>query len=402
MLKGDQQTSRAINRRLIINHLRRFGEASRNELVEATGLSGAAVTFVTAELIDEGLVAEQAAVRGARRRPIDINYTAHFAIGLKLMERRLQAVLTDLSTRALTSLSLPIGSQDPTAVADVAAAACDALLERTRVARSRLAGIGLGLPGVIDFTRGVCVSSHRLGWVDVPIAEMIAERAKVPVWADNDVNAFALAEHLFGNGRRAISLVAVTIGRGVGAGIVLDGRLYHGYRGAAGEFGHIPMVEGGRLCECGRRGCLEAYVAEPALLARMTELAPEHASLTIESLAELATVGDDATSEILGDAGRLLGRGLAALVNLFDPEVMVIGGEGVRFGESLFGPMRTELDQLILAAPPAFAIDVWDDDAWARGAAGLAIQRFFDFEAAQVPSYRLDTGPIRSAFITTQ
>jgi predicted NBD/HSP70 family sugar kinase len=393
-LKGNQETSRALNRRLIVNHLRRFGEASRSDLVRATGLSGAAVTFVTAELIDEGLVAENPSRRpGTRRRPIDLNYTAQFAVGLKLMEHQLRAVLTDLSTRALKHLTLPVPSLDPDAVADTAAAATNSILEGTGIARSRILGIGLGLPGFIDVARGVCTRCHRLGWTEVPIARLIAERTEIPVWADNDVNAFALAEHLFGHGLRATSLVAVTIGRGVGAGIVLDGLLYHGYSGCAGEFGHVPIVEGGRTCECGRRGCLEAYVAEPSLLARMAELAPEHRGLKADDLAELGLAGDASACAILGEAGHFLGRGLAMLANLFNPEVLVIGGEGVRFGKPLFLAMQKEFDVLAVAPPSIIAIDDWDDDAWARGAAGLAIQRFFDFEAAQAASDRIRSGP---------
>lgn len=384
ILKGNQETSRALNRRLIVNHLRRFGQTSRSELVRATGLSGAAVTFVTAELIDEGLVAECPTKRpGARLRPIDLNYAAHFAVGLKLMEHQLRAVLTDLSTRALKHLTLPVPSLDPDAVADTAAAATDSILKGTGIARDRIAGVGLGLPGFIDVVRGVCTRCHRFGWTEVPIARLITERTRIPVWADNDVNAFALAEHLFGHGRRAASLVAVTIGRGVGAGIVLDGLLYHGYSGCAGEFGHVPIVEGGRTCECGRRGCLEAYVAEPSLLARMAELVPERTGLKVEDLVELGLAGDASARAILGEAGHFLGRGLAMLVNLFNPEVLVIAGEGVRFGNPLFSPMHKELDDLAVARPSVIAIDDWDDDAWARGAAGLAIQRFFDFEAVQ-------------------
>jgi len=394
ILKGNQETSRALNRRLIVNHLRRFGQTSRSELVRATGLSGAAVTFVTAELIDEGLVAESPTKRpGARLRPIDLNYTAHFAVGLKLMEHQLRAVLTDLSTRALKHLTLPVPSLDPDAVADTAAAATDSILKETGIARDRIAGIGLGLPGFIDVVRGICTRCHRLGWTDVPIARLITERTKIPVWADNDVNAFALAEHLFGHGRRATSLVAVTIGRGVGAGIVLDGLLYHGYSGCAGEFGHLPIVEGGRTCECGRRGCLEAYVAEPSLLARMAELVPERTGLKVEDLAELGLAGDTSACAVLAEAGHFLGRGLAMVVNLFNPEVLVIAGEGVRFGKPLFLAMHKELDDLAVAPPSIIAIDDWDDDTWARGAAGLAIQRFFDFESVQASSDRIRSGP---------
>lgn len=384
-LRGNQGTTRAINRRLIINHLRRFGPASRSELVEVTGLSPAAVTFVTAGLIQEGFVVESGS-NSSRVRPIDINYSAHFAVGLKLMERRLCAVLTDFSTRILKSLTLPLGRPDPMIAADTAAAATSDLLRRANIRRARLAGIGLAFPGIINIANGVCAQSHRLNWTNVPIGSMIAERIKAPVWADNDVNAFAVAEHLFGHGRKVSSLVAVTIGRGVGAGIVLDGQLYHGRHCSAGEFGHMPLIENGRDCECGRKGCLEAYISEPALINELRSIDPRRKRITAEEMARLATVGDPAVVKILGRAGRLLGRGLASLVNLFDPEILVIGGEGVRFGERLFVPMRSELDRLSMIPATTVAIDVWDDDAWARGAAGLAIQRFFDFEAAEAAS----------------
>ena len=386
LLRGNQGTTRAINRRLIINHLRRFGPTSRSELAEVTGLSPAAVTFVTASLIREGFVVESGA-SGTRLRPIDINYSAHFAVGLKLMERELYAVLTDFSTRILNSLTLPFNRLNPIIVADAAAAATSSLLRQANVRRARLAGIGLGLPGIIDIAGGVCVQSHRLNWNDVPIAGMIAERTKVPVWADNDVNAFAVAEHLFGHGRKASSLIAVTTdGRGVGAGIVLDGQLYHGRHGGAGEFGHIPLVEDGRNCDCGRRGCLEAYVSVPSLVNELRTTEPRRNRITAEEMASLGAAGDAAVVKILGQAGRMLGRGLASLVNLFDPEILVIGGEGVRFGEPLFAPMRSELDRSSMIPAPTVAIHVWDDDSWARGAAGLALQRFFDFEAAAATS----------------
>jgi predicted NBD/HSP70 family sugar kinase len=123
----------------------------------------------------------------------------------------------------------------------------------------------------------------------------------------------------------------------------------------------------------------------------MTELMPERAGLSAEDFAGLVISGDVVASGIVADAGRLLGRGLATLGNLYDPEVLVIGGEGVRFGELLFGPMRQELNRLTFAGPPTVAIDAWGDDAWARGAAGLAIQQLFDFEAAQAAS--ADMGP---------
>ncbi len=387
--KGDQSTVRRLNRRLILNHIRQAGQTSRASLAQITGLSPAAVTGVTAELISDQFLLERTLGESSGGRPpilLDIDYTAHYAIGMKLMETRLEAVLTDLSTKVLEHLSLPLESHSPLGVADLIAKASQQLLVLAGVSKERLIGLGLGLAGVVDASSGICHSSAYLGWQEVPIADLIRQRLGVAVWVDNDVNAFAAAERLFGHGKSAQNFLVVTLGRGIGAGLVLGGELYRGRDGGAGELGHTLSELNGRGCECGNFGCLEAYASEPALVMRYNEQCPD---APLADIAAFLACQDELATELLLDAAKRVGRALAQLVNILNPEMIMIGGEGVRLGEVFFDQMKTTLLEHSfngLAKNLPIQIDAWGDDAWARGAASLALQRAFDF-ASMKDSY---------------
>ena len=380
-VKSDQTTVRTLNRRLILNHLRQHGAQSRAQLADVTGLSPAAITGVTAGLMDDGLLIEQALGSSSGGRPpimIDIDYPSHYAVGIKVMESRLEAVLTDLSTTVLQQQQVDLESHTPEAVAIAASKITTALLKRAKAPRERLIGVGIGMPGVID-DAGVCHSSPILAWRNVPIAAMIADSINATVWVDNDVNAFAAAERLFGHGKRAQNFIALTVGRGIGMGLVMNGEVYRGRNGGAGEFGHVPSEPSGRLCECGNLGCLEAYAAEPALVQRYNDRSSSNVS-DIHALLERSKGGDALALELLSDAGERVGRALAGVLNVFNPELIVVGGEGVRLGEAFFAPMRDALERHAfngLANDVQIFIDAWGDDAWARGAASLAVQRAF-------------------------
>ncbi|GEM49726.1 ROK family transcriptional regulator [Deinococcus cellulosilyticus] len=379
-LKGDQGTARALNRRLILNEIRRNGPTSRARLAEQTGLSPAAITFVTTELLQEGLLVE----KGERRPiPLDIHYSGHFVLGLKLMEDRLEAVLTDLSTQILSRITLDLPDHQPETVALYAAQAQKELCEQSGVATENLRGIGMGLPGVIDARSGMCLSSGRFGWKNIPIARMISEQVRLPVWVDNDVNAFAVAERLFGRGKSVSNFVVVTVGRAIGAAVVLEGKLYRGRNGGAGEFGHTLSEYRGRKCECGRLGCLEAYASERSILRHFQEISPRHHNIQIEGLIRQVERRNERILNILEDAGSRLGRNLADMANLLNPDLIILGGEGVRLGEAFFEPMQAAFRERAfdcVADELPIVIDDWGDDAWARGAAGLAAEHFFDFE----------------------
>ncbi|RRH90825.1 ROK family protein [Mesorhizobium tamadayense] len=382
-LKGDQQTSRAINRRLILNLLRRQGAISRAEIAQITGLSPAAVTFVVADLLNEDILVEGKASLGAPGRrpiPVDINYAGRLVVGLKLMVGAVDCVLTDLATTPLVSRRVALPDQSPRSTAEACAAAIRQLLaDRQAPVGAQLSGIGIAVPGIID--NGVCRLSHRFNWTDVPIAAMLAELVNVPVWADDDTNAFALAQQLFGLGRYHRTVGALAIGAGISCAVVIDGSVHHGANGAAGKLGHSTYDPDGPLCECGRRGCLQTFFSEPALVRRWKEARRLSGEVTRHDMLSAAQAGDRAALDLLQEAGEGIGRFLGGFCNIVDPEVIVGGGEAVTFGDYLFGPMRDALKRYALLGPPPITPD-WADDSWARGAAALATQRLFDFESS--------------------
>jgi predicted NBD/HSP70 family sugar kinase len=373
-----------MNRRLILNLLRQDGARSRADIASVTGLSPAAVTFVVADLIDEGLLIEGKTVAGSTGRrpiPIDIDYASGLAIGFKLMVGAVECVVTDLATNPLGSLRLPLAGHDPDHIVAALAEAVPELVSLVDRPGARLAGIGISMPGVIDNHKAVCIRSHRYNWDNVPLGRMLAERVNVPVWLEDDTNAYAIAQQLFGLGRQHRNMAVLAIGVGISCALVFEGKLYRGANGAAGKFGHTSFEENGRLCECGKRGCLMAYYAEPAILSTWRNATGRgEAAGRSELLAALKT-GEPQAIAVLEEAGNGIGRHLANLVNITDPEVIVVGGEAVSIGDALFGPLRTALGKHTFRAPPPVLPD-WEDNSWARGAAALVTQKIFDFETS--------------------
>ncbi|WFS03215.1 ROK family transcriptional regulator [Rhizobium tumorigenes] len=381
-LKGDQGTSRAINRRLILNLLRQEGAKSRAEIASRTGLSPAAVTFVVSDLLEEGHVLEGNTVAGTSGRrpiPISINYANGLAIGFKIMVGAAECVITDLATNPLASMRLSFEDRDPVQIIRTLADAVPELLKAAARPQARLAGIGISVPGVIDNDQAVCVRSHRFNWDNVPLAAMLAAVVKVPVWLEDDTNAYAIAQQLFGLGRQHRNMAVLAIGVGISCAMVVEGKLYRGAHGAAGKFGHTFIEEDGRLCECGKRGCLMAYYSLPSLSASLRAASIADGPVDAAWMQGELAAGNPSVTALVQEAGRSIGRCLANLTNVTDPEVIVVGGEAVVLGDLFLGEIRAALKDHSFRAPPPLLPD-WEDDSWARGAAALVTQRFFDFE----------------------
>ena len=379
-MRGNASTSRALNRRLILNLLRNRGPISRAELALVTGLSPAAVTFVVTELMDDTLVIEREAVsssNGRRPTPIDINYEAHLALGFKLNRDNIACVLTDLATTPLATLEAPVPDTSPEGMIQAIETAIPRLLTEARRDEKDIMGIGVSIPGEVDPQKGICLQSPRFGWRDLAFAELLAGRVHVPVWIDDDVNAFAIAQKLFGAGRNHRNFAALAIGTGIGCSLVLNGEIYHGSNSAAGKLGHITSIPNGALCECGRRGCLMAHAAEPAMLDEY--LRRRGTPISRAAFVGAVEGGDETAVAILSEAGARIGRHLADLVNLFDPEVIVVGGEAVQFGDALLAPLRKAMEEFLFFSRPELLTD-WVPSSWARGAAALATQSIFNFE----------------------
>lgn len=383
---ADRQLIRAINRSMVLNVIREDGPISKAAIARSTGLSQATVGAIVPSLINHGLVSESEPTVTGVGRPstqLQLDRDSYNVIGLKLMEDRIVGAITDLEARTLGQSEIPLTSSTPDGVLESAASLIADLLDSSALRRDRLLGVGIGMAGVVATNEGVCHYSPFLDWRDVPIAEMAEHRLSLPVRVDNDVNTLALAERWFGKGQKLEDFLLVTLGRGVGLSIVAGGKVFRGARGGAGEFGHTAFGRNEDLCPCGRYGCLEATIGEPALLRRGTALATANglpAPTTAHDLYSLAAHDDD-MAEILSEAGRRLGRGLANLVNLFAPATVILSGEGVDAGEALFGSVQGELDGCVykgLAGSFELIVEQLDDEAWARGAASLILDAVFE------------------------
>jgi len=384
--KGDQGTVRALNRRLLLRLLREQGQTSRTDLADLSGLSNGAITRIVGELIDEGFLVERSVgVSTGGRRPVllDLDTSVRVVAGLKLMDDEILAVLVDIKGVVVADARVPLRSHAIDAVLDRASAAVDDLLATAGTTRDRLGGIGLCMPGSINWRAGVCKLSPFFGWVDVPVAELMRERTGVPVSVDNDVNALAVAESLFGPSRQYRDFAVITLGRGVGAGLVQGGRVYRGSSGGAGEFGHTVSQVGGLPCECGKAGCLEAYVGEHALLGRLRAIGGQFTGIGIDAFISLARDGDEEAASIYREVAERLGVAVANMINLFDPELVVLGGEAAFLDERFIADIRPYIDahtfgglddtfELRLDAARA------EGTAWSRGAASLAMEHMFD------------------------
>jgi len=389
---ANRDLMRAINRSTILAVIKNSGPIARAEVARRTGLSPATVTGITAELIEEGLVYEKEPgdSRGGRR-PIllAVNPEGGYVIGVKLTETHAVAALTDLEAAVVEKGERTLSDRTPEAVTQTLVDLSNDLLNTPGLPSRRLLGIGIGLAGIVDARRGVLRQSPFFGWTDLPLRDLLQARFSVPVTIENDVNTLTLAEKLFGAGQDVDNFLVVTLGRGVGMGIVVNGQFYRGAGGGAGEFGHIQpglhFGASGRACECGKTGCLETYVSDPALLAGAGE-AYQRGQLpvpvqTISELLDLAQAGQPAAIALLQEAGTALGAALANLVNLFNPQRIILGGEGVGRGDLFFEAVRAALRSgamSVLLSDLDLRIEPWGDDAWARGAASLVLRELFE------------------------
>lgn len=376
---GSKQLIREINQAIVLNCVRVAGELSRTEVAQHTGLSLPTISGITAELIERGLLYERATgVSTGGRRPVLLafNPQAGYTVGIKLTEEALIAVLTDLEATVTARHTAAIRSHAPEAIAETIAEAVQLLSQAAH--DQPIYGVGMGMAGVINRNSGMVRHATYFGWQDLPFSQLLERRLDLPVVIDNDVNALTAAEQWFGAGRNIANMLVVSLGRGVGLGMVLDGRLYRGGGGGAGEFGHTTVVPDGPLCACGKRGCLETLISDPAIVQRArTALGHE---LTIHEAITGALGGDAILQSIFAAVGRTLGMAVANLVNVLNPTLVVIGGEGTRAGDLVIEPFRRSLrehcfdglfDDLHLVMEP------WGDEAWARGAASLMLGELF-------------------------
>jgi predicted NBD/HSP70 family sugar kinase len=377
------------NARRVAEILRAYGPRTRSELVTLTGLSRPTVTAGLADLTGAGLVSEQvaAAIRPAGGRPasvVRLTRTAGLALGIDIGRRHIRVAVADLGHEILAERATRL-TQDaddhPTEVLGLAVDLVEETLGASAADRHDVLGVGFGIPA--PMTRDGLVGSPALlpAWADLAPGQELAHRLNLPVRVENDANLGALAEYVWGAGRGCSDLVYVKLATGIGAGIVLDGRLYRGADGTAGELGHVTLDARGPVCRCGNRGCLELTTGGRALLenARLTK--PDIADL--DALVRLAADGDPGCRRLLIDAGTQLGFALGGLVNLLNPARIVLGGELGAAAKLLREPLLRGLSDTAMAAPVR-AVQVVSAQLDLRAAAlgGVALALGVDAAAA--------------------
>ncbi len=355
------------------------GPIARTNIAKTLGLSPATVTAVTRELLDQGIVrvAERAPSKGGRPALLlELVGGAASAFGVKIAPDHLVGVRVDLEAQPVQSYEVAFEASEEGAVERLTEILAGWI--RQMPGDPPLLGVGLGVAGVFDARTGT-LDSPLIGWRDIQLAEVVQEMLGLPVFVDNDVNTLAVAERLYGRGHDVENFLTVTIGRGVGLGIVTGGDIYRGFGGGAGEFGHTFAVEDGAVCTCGKRGCLETVVGDPALIAEGRKVGVLSKRDGIERLRELAAEGQLQARQIYHDAGTRLGRAVANLVNVFGPELVFVSGEGTDAWPYLAEAFTAAYDANVF--PPLgrvpVEVDPWDDAKWAIGAATLVLRSTF-------------------------
>lgn len=419
---------RRSNRAAVLYRIFLDGPISRNDVAQSTALSQASVSNLVTDMIEEGLVEEAGQVDSDGGRPrvlLRVAPSYGSVIGVDVGETDVRVELFDMSMRALAKIDYPVNhlergvsadeprgpgprlySLDPATVVRDVLAGIAAVCAESDVPVEQVLGVGVALSGVVEGAEGI-VHAQALGWDGVPLGAMLRAATTVPVYIDNGAKTLGQAEMWFGAGRGSRHVVVALVGSGVGAAVVADGVSYRGSRSSAGEWGHTTIVYGGRSCRCGGRGCLEAYVGAGSILDRFREANRGRAAAGSDdetALANLiASAGSSRTAaRVLDETAGYLGAGFATLINLFNPERVVLGGwAGLQLGAALLPEITESARAHALHRPFAqttIELCQLGMDAVALGAATLPVARLLD--AGGVPPVpRVGSTPGRTARI---
>lgn len=387
---------RRANRAALLSRLYFDGPLSRQELITTVGLSAASVSKLIADLVAEELVVEAGSVGSDGGRPrtlLRVNHAAYAVIGVDVGETRVRVELFDLGLHERARAEFPVGPGDfdPARIVDRIRAGLHMVTNSGGFEPDRILGIGVGVPGLVRREPPALVDAQTLGWSAVPLQDMLAEVTDLPVYIDNGATTMGQAEMWFGAGRGAGATAIVLIGSGVGAAIVVGGSTYRGFSSSAGEWGHTTVAVSGRRCRCGALGCIEAYVGAGAIIDRYAEKLRDERPLAedqemalgqIIDAANLAT--EDETSaaarDVLAETATYLGIGIANLINLLNPERVLLGGwAGLALGHRMLSTIKEAAGRNALRYPFGQTnIDLCQlgAHAVARGAATLPVAEF--------------------------
>lgn len=351
------------------------GPISRSEIARRLDLSAGSLTRLSTPLLDAGLlveVGERADGRAGRpSRLLDVVPASRCFLGLKLTGDEVLAAATDLRASVLATASVRLGSRDPDAVV----ASIGTLVERLSADVPPVTALGLGV-GALVGSHGRIRSAPFLGWRDIELGALLETRTGLPTVIENDVTAFTEYENWFGAARDVDRFAVVTLGAGVGYGLVVGGNVVVGPDSGIGLVGHWPLDPFGPVCPAGHRGCAQSVLTTSAIESGVSAALARNVGY--DEALDLAVAGEPAARRIVDDAGRGLGRLLAAISNLTVPELLVLGGEGVRLADVAADAVQEGLrqDRDARTSDIPLATTSGDDTEWCRGAAVLAIQTY--------------------------
>lgn len=357
--KATHQQTKAHNQLLVLRTIFDHMKISRAEVARQTKLTRVTVSELVAELIESGLVAEVGLGTSAGgKTPILLSVVedAYHMIGVDLANDEFRGAVVNLRGEIRSSLSIPLeDSADNQISLNQVYELLDALVARTD---RPLLGIGIGTPGLLDTANGIVRNAVNLGWVDLPLGNLLQERYQMPVYLANDSQVSALAEHIFGAGRSESNLVVVRVGRGIGAGIILNGQLFQGDGFGAGEIGHIRLRHDagdrdlhGERCRCGNSDCIETIGSTLAITRRLQAASGEAgASLSMEAILSAFEAGDPLVCRVVREAGWAVGFGVACLISSLNIRRVLLVGSVTRFGDAWLQAVREELNRCVLPA----------------------------------------------------
>jgi predicted NBD/HSP70 family sugar kinase len=393
--RGTVRDLRRDNRSMLLWSLYFGNPRSRQDLSMATGLSPASVSNVMRELIDEGIVIEVGNVDSDGGRPrvlLRVNPEYGHVVGVDVGETRVRVELFDLSMTERAKADYPLDPKRHGAevVATRILAGLAAVLAESDTGLESILGVGVGVPGTVQHTPEVIIDSQTFGWDMVPLERMLREGTRLPLQFDNGANTMGQAELWFGSGRNTSNAVVALVGSGVGASIISNGSPIRGSTASAGEFGHLSMVVGGRTCRCGNKGCLEGYVGAEAIIERFQEAGgtvpagTDQESALAELIYAAGTPGSIA-ERIIDETVLYLGAGIGGLINLLNPERIILGGwAGLLLGERYLPAIREVARQHSLKHPfstTSIELCRLGPEAVALGAATLPLERFLNGQA---------------------
>jgi glucokinase-like ROK family protein len=398
---------RELNKVLVLNLIRQERTISRTDIARRIHLSRSTVSAIVNDLLaEEWLVESGTGKSRGGRRPIllSFNYQAGYILGIDAGATHLLAAVTDLDAKVVAEIERPFDvSAGPEAGLETIVDIVGEILTETGLGLSQLIGIGVGLPGPLDYAHGTVVAPPIMpGWHNFPVRDRLEGAFGVPVYVDNDANLGALGEYSYGAGKGVDNLAFVKVATGIGCGIIVSGQIYHGQTGAAGEIGHVTMAEDGPPCTCGSYGCLEAMAGGPAIAQRAAQAIQvgqstmlrsmiSNGNLTAKLVEQAARQGDPLAVQLYADAGRLIGLAVANVINLLNPGRVIIGGGVSEAGELILASLRdTARQHSMRAAVGATDIvqAILGHRSSALGAVALVLQETFRSPAVDLVGWQ--------------